>query len=436
MGGVGTVGYQTRLDEMLSIVREAAETTKTEANSGGKPYDEDRFKEVIDNLKSYCTSIDELLLKGLEILDTDSTSAPTQEEWIEYFYVSVGSQPYKNKCFGRRDGDPKPLLEALEKIQKYENKFFIYLTAIHMAYYIRRSWQYRREYKEMSDQLDKCWDTIIGEMRSHGSDLQKVAREVELVISKFNQTIGTRYFEIHDAIDPRLRGGQLGEWRAKVRDAAGYVAEVLQKLKEQCNIAEEKYYRQRTVMEIYNYAIEGTRDLIITYNEDKAKSEFEEETNHWPRYTELKDFVDYSKDVLAKAAEEFLRFKEDYNQFQNNYRGIFIDYIRDDTYSKVLNLEDRVSNWWLIDKQINNERFLEKVNDIAVWADKIIKDCGSYWAHDDRQRLEDELRSEIGSLYSKAKEINQELLDRIKLYLYDVFNDRSLGRSLIKVLKF
>jgi hypothetical protein len=454
----------------LTALNEIEEKVKAETKSDEKLYKAYRFKTVREKIENdYYSWREDQLSKGITLLDSrgDNLERSFNAQWRDFY--SSNRIYSKNKLESYIEAeDITAFKDAIIKIAEEEAYFWKKAYEITVPRLMGKSIDYTRKYPEKQHQLDIIWGGIVGEMRSHGSAVNRIAYAILKDIIDCNQRLENDYKTINENISNFAIYISLGQhpdstWKNNLTSLTDYIEDFREKLLTNCTKAEEAIFEQKKVMEKYNEYIEPTEALMKEFDKDKATNEFVAAVRESTNFThksegQQKDFLKFIDKIDEKCSVETAQCIEEYEKLVASWKGIFIKFISEDVCVNIFNKRDRDYDWGLISSEIYDRGFLNRLAGIREWDKKILqaikdedfegsnrrkllleeisKQTGKpvekiiEEASKAKESLINDMRSEFDKPSGEATMINQELISRLKNSLYDVYMKNTLKDTL------
>ncbi|AIF85561.1 hypothetical protein NTE_03533 [Candidatus Nitrososphaera evergladensis SR1] len=421
--------YGARMEEFDKGVAAAQQADIEYERSGGEPIVLARyitFREFLSG--SYMDWRDKALNEGLEILKYESTSATAsqqQSKWSDY-YSSQGQQAFqKITDFVKSDKAPN-LRKFGEEVASQESQFFSLISRAPLAWFQGQVQHYTFEFYTEMNSLEGKWKAMSEQDRSVDDRVRNTSSQVlrlfdevvkELVAEKRSGEENVKYIVGQAkkvpgvplpikvpliAVDKMLeRAGRLKKSSEEL--AQGYM---------------DAYKLEESIVIVFAQTREGVREFLAKTNLDTAIKEFNamnenskglaDQCPTSKQKEDTKRFMEKAANIVSGFLE---KFKQEYNEFVDDNRGIFVGPVSDKTLDELLEVRDWQKSWDDIER-FNIQSKLKEVYDdcVKTWqvdldglTDEQKKELKDYWDMELR-RLHDGLYEVIeGSVWDRIK---------------------------------
>lgn len=317
-------------------------------------------------LSSYMDWRDRALKDALQILKEESTSITAnsqRDKWSSHF-SKAGQEASKTILDSVKDYDKKApnLRKFAEDAANQELQFFANIGSAPLAFIQGKIQQYTFEfYKEMNSLEDK-WKALGDQDRSVDDKVREASKQIltlfqDSVKEFINKERGLE--EDTRVLVKKLKDAPSGTVPSSVKYPLQVVDWFLERLTALRKTTED--YTQR-MQESYRY--EDTIVVMFTQTREMVR-EFMEKTN---LETAIKEYNDAYKESLDKAGQcptsrqrddaktfvekgiyevkRFLdKFNEEYKEFVDTNRGIFVGPVNEKTLEELLEIQERKKTW-------------------------------------------------------------------------------------------
>lgn len=325
-----------------------------------------RATRLSKTLSTYMDWRDRALQEGLQILKEESTSitgSGQRDKWSSHF-SKAGQDALKTILDSVKDYDKKaPNLRKFgEDAAGQEAQFFAQLGRAPLAWFQGQVQQYTLEfYKEMNS-LEGKWK-VLGDQDRSADD--KVRDSSKQILSLLEDTV-KEFINKERALEEDTRtlvklvkSDPSGKVPSSVKSPLQVVDWFLDRLavlrkstEEYVQSIQESYRYEDTIVVMFTQTREMVREFMEKTNLETAIREY---NDSYKNSLEMADQCptprqrDDAKKFVEKGTYEVKRFldkfNEEYREFVNSSRGIFVGPVNEKTLEELLEVQERKSTW-------------------------------------------------------------------------------------------
>jgi hypothetical protein len=442
------VEYSARIEEFDKGVAEARDKDMEYERSGGEPIILSRYIALGLFLSNeYLEWRDKALNEGLETLSKESLSGEQQQStWRDQYSRSGQEASEKITDFIKEDKAPN-LRKFGEEIASQESQLFNLIAGADLPFYQGEIQRHTAEfYKE-----ENILEGILKEMTEQSRSIQERASETSRdVLRVFDEVVKEMVTEERSGEETAKSVTSLAKKSPGVPLALKAVFIAGDKMLEKADrlkksMAElssaymDAYEREEPIIIIFAKTREAVRDFLAKTNLDTAISGFNSANesskglaDKCPTPRQREDAKRFMEKAAGLTSQFLEKFKEEYTDFVDKNRGIFVGPVSDATLDGLLERQDEQKSWEELESFNIQTKLKEVYDDVRRWPDVDLDGLtdeqkeefhdffkmelervaqgvyeiteGSLWERirkshvEDRSKLEEEVRSSKGGL--------------------------------------
>lgn len=396
--------YKARWDELQKKLKDVQETEKPISFELENISFIDRYDKFKESLEDYFDWRDKALNNALPILKNESTSITSsaqKDKWDDHF-EKQGQEAFKMILGMVPDDENTPKLRLFtESIAAQESAFFAKLCSAPLAWYQGQVQEYTYQfYREMNSLEDK-WHSLENNDKSIDEKIQRTSKEIFSLFEKTVKDIIDEERKVESKIrdsKPGLPTGPISMMKEVLKLGVVYVLNKTNDLKkgldEYVKDLMSLYKNEETIVILFDKTRTGVKKFLDKTNLDTATDEFEET---------CKNSLETAKQCSSKGQQEdairfmekgigivkgfFAEFKNQYEEFISDTRGIFVGPVGDKAIEEILETRDTQQTWDQITrfnvqgklKDLYNDAFRAWEVDVDDLSDENKKEIESFW---------------------------------------------------------
>jgi hypothetical protein len=317
-------------------------------------------------LSSYMDWRDRALQEGLQILKEESTSitaAGQRDKWSSHF-SKLGQEALKTILDSVKDYDKKaPNLRKFgEDVAGQESQFFASLARAPLAWFQGQVQQYTLEFYREMNNLEGKWKALGDQDRSVDDKVRESSKQI---LSLFQDTVKEfinkeRGLE-EDArtLVKKVKDAPSGTVPSSVKYPMQVVDWFLERLtalrkstEEYAQRFQESYRYEDTIVVMFAQTREMVREFMEKTNLETAIREYNdsyknslEMANQCPTPRQRDDAKKFVEKGIYEVKRFLDKFNEEYKEFVDSNRGIFVGPVNEKTLEELLEVQERKRTW-------------------------------------------------------------------------------------------
>jgi ElaB/YqjD/DUF883 family membrane-anchored ribosome-binding protein len=401
-----------------------------------RPYRPIRFDEAKAQLPSYFEWRENQLNKVLEGLMSSYSSTANGE--VEEFESLIGSTI--GQANGKIQEMLKPqdnilLVDAINFLATHEEIFFTGIGRLNcVARGIGDTWEANLKYQAKTSELEAVLKRVTSELQDNFRKVDAESHEIKNVLDKLAEMIRAKWNSIYSTISEAVNTGKIppSKWKDDVGELAGFIAYEVEKLVDHIDALKPQCFDHAETMAYYEEHYQATKVFMSTCSLDRSRGDLNSHRTDSNLFfanfdvTQYKDDIAlYWADMLEKWNREIETFQKVYDNFVEKYDQIFFHRDSQKIKSIMFFLEDRAQDWSQIYEKLYNYHLLDDLHQVQGWYDILMTIDSSLRSPNTPEltAFVSDLRFELAKLASESRKIDQNLVNELKLYIFDYYNN-------------